>query len=250
MRRASSSLHHEVWSSLGATDPDWAVLTDPSRRHGGWGPDLDAFYATGRTDIAEVLAALPPEAGLGKALDWGSGTGRLSFALLDQFQSVTAVDVSPPMLATLMERADELGLANRVTPELVADLRPDGTHDVAVSLLVLQHLSSRAEVATALSSIVTCVTVGGYLVLELPEHPVTTKARLQPRFHAYRVLRALGMKPATLHRHGLSGISMLCLSRAQVTFELALHGAETIGVPRVRSDGAHSYVRYVARRMR
>ena len=250
MRRTSSSLHHEVWQSLGATDPDWAVLTDPGRRHGGWGPDLEAFYATGRADIEAVLAALPSDAAREHALDWGSGTGRLTFALLDRCGSVTAVDVSAPMLSTLMERAGELGLADRISPNFVDDLRPAGDHDLAVSLLVLQHLSGRAELSAALSSLVSCVRVGGHLVLEIPERAVSTKARLQPRFHAYRLLRFLGVSPATLHSHGLSGISMLCLSRAEVTSELALQGAEIIGVPSARTDGAHSYVRYVARRMR
>jgi SAM-dependent methyltransferase len=250
MRRASSSLHHEVWESLGATDPDWAVLTDPERRHGGWGPDLVAFYATGRQEIAEVLASLPADSARGAALDWGSGTGRLSFALLDHFESVTAVDVSATMLAALRQRAGELGLAGRVRPVLVADLEPAGDHDLAVSLLVLQHLRTRGDVATALSSLVSSVKVGGHLVLEIPDRAMTIKARVQPRFHAYRLLRMLGLGPQTLHRHGLSGISMLCLSQAQVTSELARQGAEVIDAPTVRTDGAHRYVRYVARRKR
>ena len=93
MRRASRSLHHEVWESLGAPT-HWAVLTDPGRRHGGWEPDLDAFYATGRDEVAELLATLPVDAAHEATIDWGSGTGRLTFALLDHCRTVTAVDMS------------------------------------------------------------------------------------------------------------------------------------------------------------
>ena len=163
---------------------------------------------------------------------------------------MTAVDVSPTMQAALMARAAELGVESRVRPVLAADLQPAGEHDLAVSLLVLQHLSSPAEVRAALSSLVGSVRPGGYLVLEIPERAITIKARLQPRFHTYRFSRVVGLPPATLHAGGLSGISMLCLTRAWVTSELARHGAEVIGTPTARSDQAHSYVRNVARRAR
>ena len=102
---ARPSLHHQVWEALGDEDPDWAVLTQPGRRHGGWTDELDAFYESGRAEVADVLASLPDPYGTQRAMDWGSGTGRLTFALLDTFEQVTAVDVSRSMLSTLVDRA-------------------------------------------------------------------------------------------------------------------------------------------------
>ncbi|HTY72444.1 MAG TPA: SAM-dependent methyltransferase, partial [Actinomycetes bacterium] len=84
-RMSSESVQHEVWESLGESDPDWAVLTDQRRRNRGWENDLDAFYATGSAEIRDVLAALPAGVGRGVAVDWGSGTGRLTFALAEHF---------------------------------------------------------------------------------------------------------------------------------------------------------------------
>jgi len=244
------ALHHEVWESLGGSDPDWAVLTDPARRHGGWTDHLDDFYASGRAEVSTILGALPPDAELHQAIDWGSGTGRLTFALLEHFDHVTAVDVSRSMLATLIDRAQQTGLEARVSAVLVGDLRPGSDHDLALSLLVLQHLSCRAEAADALRSLVACVRVGGYIVVEIPDRPVNLKARLQPRFQLYRLLRTLGLPPARLHEHGLSGISMLCLTQTFVAATLRGAGADLAAASTVRSDGAHRYVRYIARRSR
>jgi SAM-dependent methyltransferase len=249
-RTPSPSLHDEVWETLGTDDPDWAVLTDPARRHGGWDGHLEEFYASGRSEVAAVLDTLPTEAQRERAIDWGSGTGRLTFALLDHFTEVTAVDVSRSMLATLSERASRRGVLQRLTPTLLGDLRPAADHDLALSLLVLQHLGSHAQVTEALQTIVSSLRVGGFLVVEIPSRPVTIKARLQPRFLAYRALRALKVRPTVLHRNGLSGISMRCLSPERVRGALRESGAEVVGAPTGRSDGAHQYVRYVAQRVR
>jgi 2-polyprenyl-3-methyl-5-hydroxy-6-metoxy-1,4-benzoquinol methylase len=247
---SKAALHDEVWESLGSQDPDWAVLTAPELRHGGWSHRLDDFYSSGRTEVRRIFETLPPDAGYDRALDWGSGTGRLTFALLDQCAHVTAVDVSRSMLATLTGRAREHGLAPRVTPTLVADVRPAADHDLAVCLLVLQHLRSRADMTDALRTLVACLRVGGYLVVEIPEWPLTMRAQVQPRFRAYQVLRAFGVEPARLHDHGLSGISMRCLTHKVVADTLLAAGAEIVGEPRRRSDGGHRYARYVARRTR
>jgi SAM-dependent methyltransferase len=232
-----AALHQEVWESLGGQDPDWAVLTAPGRRHRGWADHLEQFYATGRAEVADIVAGLPAASPLDRALDWGSGTGRLTFALAERYRAVTAVDVSSSMLTTLTERATQLGLGSRVRPTLLADLRPAGDVDLLVSLLVLQHLSCQADALAALRTMVACLRVGGYLVVEVPDRPMSLKARLQPRFRAYQVLRALGLDPAVLHRRGLSGISMQCLPA-----DLVQHA--------LQSDGAHRYVRYLARRTR
>ena len=241
-------LHDEVWESLGSTDPDWAVLTDPHRRHGGWTEDLDAFYATGRADVAEVLASLPDDSFV-RVLDWGSGTGRLTFALLEHAEEVTAVDISRGMLATLTARARDLHLDGRVDPVHVDDLRPAGDHDLALSLLVLQHLGSRAGIRAALERMVGCLHVGGLLVIEVPDLALTVRARVQPRFRVYQALRSLGFSPGTLSRHGLSGISMCCLSEDVVRHELGWLGVQTLSVSR-RQDEGHRYARYVGRRVR
>ena len=249
MRRAPGSLHHEVWESLGETDPDWAVLTDPARRHGGWEADLDAFYATGRTEIAEVLAALPTDAPRHLAVDWGSGTGRLTFALAEHFEHVLAVDVSRSMLSQLTTRSERMNLADRVTATHLEAAHPSGQADLVVSLLVLQHLPSKDAAEAALAGMLGWLRPGGHLVVELPDRAATRRARLQPRYHAYRVARALGVSPARLHARGLSGISMLTLDSAAVHRTVVGAGGLVVASDVARENGGHVYMRYLIRRV-
>lgn len=241
--------NREVWESLGREDPDWAVLTDPARRGGGWVDDLDAFYASGLTEVADVTALLPEGAPRERAMDWGSGTGRLTFALAAGYREVTAVDISDAMLSTLAARAAARGVEG-VHGVRVDDLAPGSDHDLVVSLLVLQHLPDRATVLTALATMVACLRVGGHAVVEIPERPLTWRARAQPRYQAYRALRRAGVGSTWLHAHGLSGISMVTLTEAEVRRTLERVGAEVRQVAAVRPGESYRYLRYLARRVR
>lgn len=242
-------VHREVWQSLGTVDPDWAVLTEPGQKHGGWVDELDRFYGHGVDDVEHVLAALPDEPPLGhhRALDWGSGTGRLSFALAARFDRVTCVDISDSMLATLAQRADQRGVPN-VDPVPLAQFAPAQDHDLVLSLLVLQHLPDRGRVREALTTMVAALRPGGVLFVEIPSRPRTGKARLQPKFQAYRLGRRLGIAPARLHRAGLSGISMLTVTEPWVRDVLERAGADLERVLPVHDDGNYDNLRYLARR--
>jgi SAM-dependent methyltransferase len=85
------------------------------------GPEhLDAAFVAGfdrkqgYPDPAEDLDALA-EQGLvadSTLVDLGTGTGQFALAAARRFGHVTAVDVSPAMLALLHERAGDAGLGN------------------------------------------------------------------------------------------------------------------------------------------
>ncbi len=85
------------------------------------GPEhLDAAFVAGfdrkqgYPDPAEDLDALAAQ-GLDASsavVDLGAGTGQFALAAARRFGHVTAVDVSPAMLAVLRERAAAAGLAN------------------------------------------------------------------------------------------------------------------------------------------
>lgn len=243
----TKDVHREVWQALGEGDPDWAVLSEPSKKHGGWSTDLDTFYASGVADVAEVLRSLP-DIELERAVDWGSGTGRLSLALAQRFSRVTCVDVSHSMLAQLRKRAEERGITN-VDPVHVDDFTPKGDHDLCLSLLVLQHLPDHAAMAETIQLMVASVKPGGYVFIEIPAEGLTLRARIEPKFRAYRVLRRLGVSPAWLHKRGLSGISMRTASEEWVRATLSTAGAEVESVLDSGSFGNYRNLRYIARRV-
>lgn len=240
-----SNLDAEVWQSLGAQDPDWAVESKPDRKHGGWEDDLDAFYETGRVRVEEVLS-LVPETSHERVLDWGSGTGRLSFSLASAFDEVTCVDISASMQSLLRERANSRDIKNL---ELVAlkDFRPKSDHDLVVSLITLQHLPDRRAVDHALGDMVAALKPGGYMVVEVPASAHTLRYRVQPRLRVYRALRRFGASPATLHSRGLSGIKMLCISRDKMVRMLTDAGATVVHTREYRGT-SHQFVWYVAQK--
>src|SRR4051794_28283830 len=87
------------WEALGEQDALWAILSVPEKRGGGW--DLDAFFATGRAEVAELLdlsRRLDPPRERGTALDFGCGVGRISQALAEHFDRVIGVDVAESMV--------------------------------------------------------------------------------------------------------------------------------------------------------
>ena len=235
----------EVWQSLGEQDADWAVASRPDRKHGGWAEDMSAFYASGREKVEQDLA-LVPDVGLQKALDWGSGTGRLAFTLAETFNHVTCVDISTSMQATMRERAAELGLTNLdIVP--ADDFVGDASHDFGLSLITMQHFANRATVAAATEAMVAGLKPGGWMVIEIPESAHTLRYRLRPRFQAYRVLRRLGVSPKTLHSHGFSGIRMLCIPKDWVIGVLAGAGADVVRTIDHRGT-SHQFVWYVAQK--
>jgi SAM-dependent methyltransferase len=130
------------WTAFGRQDPLWAILTTPGKRGGGW--DLDEFFATGRPEVDEVfqmLAARGIAIETGRALDFGSGVGRLTRALAEHFDSCDGVDVA----ATMIERAREFncdGERVRFHHNDAADLGlfADESFDFVLALIVLQHM--------------------------------------------------------------------------------------------------------------
>lgn len=233
-----------MWDHWAAADPYWSVLTEPDRRDHGWDADLDAFYATGPAAVASMLALVPGPVKGGRALDWGSGTGRLALALAADFEEVLAVDVSEGMLALTARRAREQGIPGVITQH-VDDYRPARDRDLVISQLVLQHLASRREVAEALRLMAASLAPGGWLVVEAPTGATDIRGLVQPKVRLYRLLRALGVPAHSLAPLRLSGISTLTVPRDFVLETLRSSGLSAWSSPD-RSDGFH-YMRYVAR---
>jgi hypothetical protein len=102
--------------------------------------------------------------------------------------------------------------------------------------------------AETIALMIASLRVGGFAFVEIPAEGLTLRTRIEPRFRAYRCLRLLGIRPDWLHRHGLSGISMLSASEAWTRSAFASAGAEVEAVIESDSSGNYRNLRYVARR--
>ncbi|HEY7717281.1 MAG TPA: methyltransferase, partial [Pedococcus sp.] len=107
-----------------------------------------------------------------RVLDLGGGTGGLAVPLAEQGHHVTVVDPSPDALAILARRADESGVADRVTAVQgdlgtladgsLADRVPPGSADLVLCHGVLEIVD---DVPAALASIAALLRPGGVLSL-------------------------------------------------------------------------------------
>ena len=222
--------HQRDWEELGDLDPCWAILAFPERRYGRW--DLDEFFRSGEQEIAGLavdMQRLGYPARRERALDFGCGVGRLTRALATHFRHCYGLDVSAPMIAAARK-------LNATYPncEFVLndnpDLRmfPDGHFDLIYSVLVLQHLPTRAAIGAYVADFARVLAAGGLLVCQIPSH-IPLRRRLQLRRRLYGVLRGLGVAPGVLyHRLGLFPIRMISLAEPQVRALLTEAGGQVL----------------------
>ncbi len=184
------------WDDLGGLDPMWAVLSDPKKRYGQW--KEGDFYQTGKEFISEVLtegkALGAPHQKL-RALDFGCGVGRLSFALADFFSDVIGVDVS----ATMLQKARAYGLQkNKTNCQFVHNNQEDlsqfetNSFDFVGTYIVLQHIPDKAIIEKYIIEFVRILKPGGLLFFQIPTY-VPLRNRWQLRRRAYSFFRKFGV---------------------------------------------------------
>jgi SAM-dependent methyltransferase len=197
-----------AWSTLGQTDPLWAVCVDPARRGGRW--DLAEFLASGRAEISAAVGRLD-DLGIcprrGDALDFGCGVGRLTVALGDHFGSVTGVDISLPMLAqarSLHAGNERCTFRHNDRPDLRAFA--DDSFDLVYSSLVLQHIP-RDLAAGYLLEFLRVLRPGGAVIILVPETHLRTPRGLAYAYVPDAVLGLIQRKvfgfPAAMQMHTL-----------------------------------------------
>lgn len=160
------------WDRFGATDPLWAILTDPTRKGNRW--EAEAFFATGREEIAAVVERAR-EHGVPRrwhrGLDFGCGVGRLTQALASYVDLAIGVDVAPSMIEQA-RRFNSHGERCRYEVNGAPHLRawPDEHFDVIYTGRVLQHMEP-VYAASYVRELVRILSPGGYLSFDLPsEH--------------------------------------------------------------------------------
>lgn len=135
----------QQWHHLGDTEPHWSVITSQSYLQSQIGESVQAFYASGHTELAELRAALA-RAGLcgdrfGTCLELGCGVGRVTAALAPHCTQVWGVDISAPHLKHAADHMAAQGLQNvhLHQAKTVDDVVPVPAFDLLYTRIVLQH---------------------------------------------------------------------------------------------------------------
>ena len=141
-----------------------AYWTERVRRYGhtGWS-DAATYWYDQRLRLkaieATVLAPLP--AMQASALDFGCGVGDFSALLSRRFREVIGYDVS----ADVLERARQLNPAPNVSYTSLLDAALGRTHDLILSITVLQHVVRDEDLQTLLARFAERLAPGGCLAV-------------------------------------------------------------------------------------
>jgi ubiquinone/menaquinone biosynthesis C-methylase UbiE len=156
--------------------------------------------------VWDAVRALLEGTGEQQVLDIGGGTGGFAVRVAALGNRITVIDPSPDALAALARRADEEGVADRVTGlqgdlGTLRDLAPEGGAD-----LVLCHgvLGLVDDPATALRAITSVLRPGGALSLLVSQRHAAVLARAMAGHftQAMRLLEGEVERPAGEHRSG------------------------------------------------
>lgn len=126
------------------------------------------FVERGKKIAAAIRVIVPLNPGM-RALDYGSGTGLLSFPLHDALGHITLKDSSAGMLAVAQEKIAAQGVSNmRVhQADLTAEPLPDERYELIVSAMTLHHIPDTQRILGVFHEL---LAPGGWLCIADLDH--------------------------------------------------------------------------------
>lgn len=126
--------------------------------------DSNPLFVERAEKIAAAIRAEVPLDRRMAALDYGSGSGLLSFPLKDELGHITCKDTSAGMLDVLCEKIAAQGVTNMTArqTDLTADPLPDERYDLIYSSMTLHHIPDTAKILSAFRAL---LNPGGHLCI-------------------------------------------------------------------------------------
>ncbi|HEX6307416.1 MAG TPA: class I SAM-dependent methyltransferase [Longimicrobiales bacterium] len=217
-----------VFEELGRSDPMYAALTRGGHRGNRWDPE--AFFATGRAEIADVMsyvAAFGLRPRHDRALDFGCAVGRLTQALADHFREAAGIDIAAAMIERAREHnrhGDRVRYYTSATADLA--LFDSGSFDFVYSNKVLQHIPPEHQLRY-IREFVRVLRPGGVAVFQTRNGPVVRPGTLRAllytlnRRHFRRFAQRVRRRPA---------YEMHYIARALVEAAVAEAGGRVVDV--------------------
>jgi len=136
-------------------------MTNFDERAKEWDSDPDKVERA-RVVADAIRSTIPLSSGM-NALEYGCGTGLLSFALQPDLGQITLADTSQGMLDVLTEKIAKADVTNMhpVRLDLTSDALPTERYDLTYSLLTLHHIHNVKDVLTRFYDL---LTPNGYLL--------------------------------------------------------------------------------------
>lgn len=175
------------WEAIGSSEPWFGVLSAPKFLTANLTKESqEEFYKQGQEEVEWVVAQIKrqdPTFLPKQALDFGSGLGRLSFAMAAFCDTVSGVDVSPGMIAEARRQALSRNIHNVQFTDIIP---PGGRFDWINSYIVFQHILPSSGYAI-IAELLSCLASGGWMSLQLTfAHDFRDVTSWQRDAHAYR----------------------------------------------------------------
>ena len=105
--------------------------------------------------VADAIRRAIPLSRQMKALEYGCGTGLLSFALQSELGQITLADTSQGMLNVLSDKIARAGVTNMhpVWLDLASDPLPPERYDLTYSLMTLHHIDDTEDILNKFHSL-------------------------------------------------------------------------------------------------
>ena len=161
-----------TWDAAAASERPEVYVGDPAR---------------GREELESLFGRLGDDPRGGVCVEVGCGPARMTGHLAERFDRVIALDVSPAMLDAARESIRGEAVEFLLVSGERLDGATDGSADVLVCYLVLQHLPSRRHLLAYLAEFGRVLAPGGRAFVQLP----VLGPGLRPR--AWRLLRTLAV---------------------------------------------------------
>jgi 2-polyprenyl-3-methyl-5-hydroxy-6-metoxy-1,4-benzoquinol methylase len=206
----------------------YAALSRNVYRGNRWDPE--AFFETGRTEIADVIsyvASLGLHLKRDRALDFGCAIGRLTQALADHFGEVIGVDIASSMIDRAREyntRGDRVTYLVNAAPDL--SLFESATFDFIYTNKVLQHIPPDHQLGY-MREFVRLLRPGGIAVFQTRNGPVIRPGTL--RALAYTLNRRYFRRFAQRIRRR-PAYEMHFVARSRVESVIAAAGGRVVNV--------------------
>ncbi len=155
------------WDAIADAHPFFGVLADERFRDDQMtAEDVEVFYEWGRADVETAVAPYVRLTGStfapDRALDFGCGVGRMTFAMRSYARNVVGVDVS----ARMLEVAREQAFVRNITNVEFRSTLPTEPVDWVNSTIVFQHIPPPRGQAI-LEQLVEVLNPGGWLSVQL-----------------------------------------------------------------------------------
>jgi ubiquinone/menaquinone biosynthesis C-methylase UbiE len=233
------------WNALAELDPLWTILSEPEKKFGKW--DSTEFFASGEGEAKRVLAmckAASLNITFDRFLDFGCGVGRMTRAWSRFFASGVGIDVSEKMVGLARQFNSAVPQLEFVMSQSAKLPFADNSFDFIFSVLVLQHLPSKAAILGYVAEFIRVAKSNGVVVFQVPiEVPI--RRRVQLRRRLWSVLSFLGVSQRwQFEKLGLTPIQITGVSQKDVAAIITAKGARIQNVERYDPSEGEFYSNY------